>query len=328
MTILHPDTNPGGMSMNDTTTHNTDALANNSYFSSVTSAIRAEAIRLLGEGKVSAVIGYVAGRRNGSSKPAVATTLEEAGNLIFSPACVNNLALYLTKAKKELRGKGPFAIVAKGCDMRALAGLVGESQLNRDGIFIIGIPCVGVYGANADRSLPLSAATIARKCRECAVHNPAGADAVAGDLPEAPKLSAIEAEELARLEALTPAERWAFWKEQFSRCLKCYACRSICPFCYCEQCLCDRNRPQAVETTPRPAGNMAWHIVRAMHLAGRCAGCAECERACPMDIPLNLLNRKMAKELKDLYGFEAGLEPVEKGPLTTYHEEDDQSFIK
>jgi ferredoxin len=83
-----------------------------------------------------------------------------------------------------------------------------------------------------------------------------------------------------------------------------------------------------VETTPRPAGNFAWHVVRAMHLAGRCAGCAECERVCPMDIPLNLLNRKMAQELKELYGYEAGLQPKEKGPLTSYEEKDDQSFIK
>jgi Na+-translocating ferredoxin:NAD+ oxidoreductase RnfC subunit len=73
---------------------------------------------------------------------------------------------------------------------------------------------------------------------------------------------------------------------------------------------------------------MAWHIVRAMHLAGRCAGCAECERVCPMDIPLNLLNRKMARELKELYGHEAGFEPKEKGPLAEYKEDDEQSFIK
>jgi Fe-S oxidoreductase len=83
-----------------------------------------------------------------------------------------------------------------------------------------------------------------------------------------------------------------------------------------------------VEGSPRPAGNTAWHIVRAMHLAGRCAGCSECERACPMDIPLNLLNRKMAQELKELYGYEAGLETQQKGPLTSYDEKDDQSFIK
>jgi Na+-translocating ferredoxin:NAD+ oxidoreductase RnfC subunit len=83
-----------------------------------------------------------------------------------------------------------------------------------------------------------------------------------------------------------------------------------------------------VDTTARPAGNTAWHVVRAMHLAGRCAGCAECERVCPMDIPLNLLNRKMAKELKELYDYEAGFDVLDKGPLTMFNEKDDQSFIK
>jgi L-lactate utilization protein LutB len=73
---------------------------------------------------------------------------------------------------------------------------------------------------------------------------------------------------------------------------------------------------------------MTWHIARAMHLAGRCTGCAECERVCPMDIPLNLLNRKMARELKELYGYEAGLEVRDKGPMNSYTEKDDQSFIK
>ena len=142
--------------------------------------------------------------------------------------------------------------------------------------------------------------------------------------PVSRELERKYAAEIARLEALTPAERWAYWKEQFAKCIKCYACRQVCPFCFCEQCLCDRNKPQMVDTTPRPAGNIAWHIVRAMHLAGRCAGCAECERVCPMDIPLNLLNRKMAKELKELYDHEAGFEVQEKGPLNMFTEKDDQ----
>ena len=83
-----------------------------------------------------------------------------------------------------------------------------------------------------------------------------------------------------------------------------------------------------IDVILNPAGNTAWHIVRAMHLAGRCAGCAECERVCPMDIPLNLLNRKMAKELKELFDYEAGLEVNDKGPLTMFTDKDDQSFIK
>ena len=306
----------------------TTPLIDPAAYATATAAIRQEAGRLLTEGAVAAVIGYVPGRREGTAIPGIVTDPQKAGELIFSPACVNNLALYLTKAKKEVRKKGKLAVVAKGCDLRALAGLMGEAQLKRDDVVIIGVACAGVHGAGASPAEPLTAATIARKCRECTVHEPAGADVVCGTVPALPELAPLEAEELQKLEAMTPAERWSYWKEQFSRCIRCMACRSICPFCYCEQCLCDKNRPQAVETSPRPAANMGWHIVRAMHLAGRCAGCAECERACPMDIPLNLLNRKMARELKELYGFESGLTPVEKGPLAEYKEDDDQSFIK
>ena len=297
-------------------------------YAAATDAIRTEAARLLTAGEVAAVIGYLPGRRKGSAVPAIVTDPDKANELIFSPACVNNLALYLTKAKKEVSTRGKLAVVAKGCDLKALAGLMGESQLKREDVVIIGVACAGVHGSGIGPAEPLTAETIAKKCRECTVHEPTGADVICGTLPPLPELTALETAELARLDAMTPAERWAFWKEQFSRCIRCMACRSICPFCYCEQCLCDKNRPQAVEASPRPAGNMAWHIVRAMHLAGRCAGCAECERACPMDIPLNLLNRKMAQELKELYGHEAGLAPKEKGPLAEYREDDDQSFIK
>ena len=305
----------------------TALLVADSYFAAATETIRAEAARLLTTGEVAAVVGYVAGRR-GSAMPAVVSDPAKAHELVFTPACVNNLSLYLTKAKKEVRGRGRLAVVVKGCDLKALAGLMGESQLRREDLHIIGVACAGVYGRGVDRGQLLSTENIAAKCRECTVRTPAGVDTVAGSLPPLPELSPVEGEELARLEALTPAERWVFWKGHFSRCVRCLACRQLCPFCYCEQCLCDRNRPQAVETSPRPAGNMGWHIVRAMHLAGRCAGCAECERACPMEIPLNLLNRKMAKELKELYGQEAGMEPREKGPLAQYREDDDQSFIR
>ncbi|MBU5638760.1 4Fe-4S dicluster domain-containing protein [Geomonas sp. Red69] len=298
------------------------------YYEAITEAIRKEAVQILKDETVVGVVGYLPGRRKGTASPALVTTAEEAGKLIFSPACVNNLSVYLTKAKKGVLKKGKVGIVAKGCDMRALAGLITESQLQREELFIIGVVCPGVYGFGAERTGTLTEANIARKCRECSVHLPDGADVAAGTHTELADLTPEEAEEMARIEAMPQAERWAFWKEHFSRCIRCMACRQVCPFCYCEQCLCDKNRPQAVESSPRPAGNMAWHLVRAMHLAGRCGGCAECERVCPMDIPLNLLNRRMAKELKELYDFEAGLNPVEKGPLNQYKEDDDQSFIK
>lgn len=299
-----------------------------SIYSAVTAAIRAEAQRILSAEQVSAVVGYAAARRKGSAQPIVISSPDDAQKLIFTPACVNNLAVYLTKAKKEIPKKGKIGIVVKGCDLKALTGLMGEAQLKREDIYIIGVPCAGVLGSTVMPNTELTAATIAPKCTECDARLPLGCDFVPTQTPVTPELDKKYAAEIARLEALTPAERWAYWKEQFAKCIKCYACRQVCPFCFCEQCLCDRNKPQMVDTTPRPAGNTAWHIVRAMHLAGRCAGCAECERVCPMDIPLNLLNRKMARELKELYDYEAGFEVNDKGPLTMFTEKDDQSFIK
>ena len=300
-----------------------------SIYTAITEAIRSEAGRLLSGGEIAALVGYTSGRRSGSSQPIVITAEADAAKLIFTPACVNNLALYLTKAKKEIPKTGKIGIVVKGCDLKALVGLMGESQLKRDDLYLIGVPCAGVLASTAQPATALTTDTLAAKCTECDAHLPTGCDFVPNmPLPQQPDLAGKYSAEIARLEALTPAERWAYWKEQFSKCIKCYACRQVCPFCFCEQCLCDRNKPQMVETTPRPAGNTAWHIVRAMHLAGRCAGCAECERVCPMDIPLNLLNRKMAKELKELFDYEAGFEVNDKGPLSTFTEKDDQSFIK
>jgi len=300
-----------------------------SIYSAVSAAIQNEAKRILSEGQVTAIVGYTSARRKGSAQPIVITNADDAQKLIFTPACVNNLAVYLTKAKKEIPKSGRIGIVVKGCDLKALAGLMGESQLKRENLYLIGVPCAGVLAATIQPDTELTTDSIAAKCSECGERLPQGCDFVPSvSLPAAPQLEQKYAAEIARLEALTPKERWAYWKEQFSKCIKCYACRQVCPFCYCEQCLCDRNKPQMVESTPRPAGNTAWHIVRAMHLAGRCAGCAECERVCPMDIPLNLLNRKMAKELKELYDYEAGFEVNEKGPLTSFTEKDDQSFIK
>ena len=305
--------------------HNT---IDTSIYTAITEAIQAEAGRILAEGEVTAIVGYSSARRKGSTQPIVITAAADAAKLIFTAACVNNLAVYLTKAKKEIPKAGKIGIVVKGCDLKALTGLIGESQLKREDLYLIGVPCAGMLGSTVQPATELTADTIAPKCTECEAHLPTGCDFVPLQTPVTPELEQKYATEIARLEALTPAERWAYWKEQFSKCIKCYACRQVCPFCFCEQCLCDRNKPQMVETTARPAGNTAWHVVRAMHLAGRCAGCAECERVCPMDIPLNLLNRKMAKELKELYDYEAGFDVLDKGPLNSYTDKDDQSFIK
>jgi formate dehydrogenase subunit beta len=206
-----------------------------SIYATVTEAIRGEAQRLLVAGEVTTVIGYTAARRTGSVQPIIINNADDAAKLIFTPASVNNLALYLTKAKKEISKKGKIGIVVKGCDLKAIVGLLGEAQLKREDLYLIGVPCAGVLASTTYPATALTEDSIASKCRECSAQLPTGCDFVPNiQLPAQPHLEGKYAAEIARLEALTPAERWAYWKEQFAKCIKCYACRQVCPFCFCE----------------------------------------------------------------------------------------------
>ena len=40
-------------------------------------------------------------------------------------------------------------------------------------------------------------------------------------------------DEVAKLEAQTADERFAFWRNELSRCIRCNACRNVCPACTC-----------------------------------------------------------------------------------------------
>ena len=152
-----------------------------SIYAAVTEAIRAEAQRLLSTGQVSAIVGYSAARRHGSSQPVVISQAACAAKLIFTPACVNNLAVYLTKAKKEIPKTGKIGIVVKGCDLKALVGLMGESQLKREDLYLIGIPCAGVLASTIQPATELTTDSIAAKCRECDAHLPIGCEGDGGN---------------------------------------------------------------------------------------------------------------------------------------------------
>jgi ferredoxin len=133
---------------------------------------------------------------------------------------------------------------------------------------------------------------------------------------------------VARLDAMTPEQRWAFWMAEFDRCIKCYACREVCPHCFCTQCIAEKSMPQWLSVTSSPSGNFAWNLIRAFHLAGRCGGCMECARTCPVGIPLGLLNRKLVVEVEKAFGFKIGADPEARPPLTTYKTDDNQDFIR
>jgi Na+-translocating ferredoxin:NAD+ oxidoreductase RnfC subunit len=101
-----------------------------------------------------------------------------------------------------------------------------------------------------------------------------------------------------------------FWLSQFDRCIRCYACRQACPMCDCPICLYERDDSLWVGMGIDVDEKRVFHLGRAYHLAGRCVGCNECERACPMDIPLSLIHRKMAQEMETIFGYQAGMAAV------------------
>lgn len=122
------------------------------------------------------------------------------------------------------------------------------------------------------------------------------------------------------LEAMTPEERFAFWQGELSKCIRCNACRNVCPACNCRKCVFDQDK---FDTSQKANANSfeekMFHIIRAFHVAGRCTDCGECSRVCPQGIPLHLFNRKFIKDINEFYGeFQAGADCETRGPLTDY----------
>jgi ferredoxin len=132
---------------------------------------------------------------------------------------------------------------------------------------------------------------------------------------------------MAKIEAMDLTERWVFWQTEFSRCFKCYACRQACPLCYCDQCTVEMNQPQWIPVASTGQGNLEWHLMRAMHLAGRCISCGQCGAACPMDIPLHLLTFKVSQDIREVFGTVPGKNLKESCAMATFQPGDKENFI-
>ncbi|MBM4428861.1 MAG: 4Fe-4S ferredoxin [Chloroflexi bacterium] len=313
-------------------------------------AIREEARRLLETGQVELVIGFAEGTLPMHSAPVFVRQVADTNRLTWNSFAENNLARYL----RGVRNK-KVAIVAKGCDVRAIVALINEHQLERDNVYIIGVPCRGMMDRRVvTRRVPGEVAAVReegdelvvdvrtetgtapqvvrlprsellhRSCATCIQPNPVIYDVLAAEPVE---VWAVDPYAYVReMERRSPAERAAYFAAEAARCIRCYACRQACPMCYCEECFVDHTAPRWIESGATASGLQGWQIGRAYHLTGRCVDCGACERACPTEIDLVYLNGKLRKDVWDLYGFEPGMGLGQLPPLAVFLPDEGPEF--
>ena len=259
------------------------------------------AAQLLETGEVEVIIAYGEGGF-GKVRPIFVRNKEEVGKLIFDKRCTQNLAVYLYK--KEITKLGKPAIIANVSTLRGIIRLASENQLQENDFISLYINKLGeIIKCNTLSEIESCLKNIS------------------------PEIKPEDKELIEKLDAMTQQERWNFWINEMENCIKCYACRQACPLCYCTQCAVEVNRPQWIPVASSVSGNLEWHIMRAMHLAGRCVECGQCGDACPVDIPIHLLPIKLAGEIKNMYGTVSGMNVQEGNALSTFKPDDKENFI-
>ena len=315
--------------------------------------LRTEVKKLLKDKKVDIVLGWEKGSLPLSSTPLFIHKEEDVDRLIFDETCRNNLTTYLTKDKRKL-GKtyDKIGIVVKGCDARSIVLYVVEQQIKRENIIIIGVPCNGVLekkkilqetdgkeileskidgknvqlrGRDFDMTIPLKD-VLCDSCITCRYPDAPVHDIFIGK-PRKEVDIKDEYKNVIDFEKKSSEERWEYIKEEYSKCIRCYACRNVCPACYCNECFVDQNDPQWIGKTPEVTDSIIFHLIRNLHVAGRCVDCGACVSACPVDIDLRIMNKKVEKEVKERFDYTAGLDINEKPAMASYCENEKQDFI-
>ena len=305
-----------------------------------------KAAELLSNGTVSSVLGWKKGEFDYDITPAVFKDADALKDFVWNDFCGANFSKYLIDKTQKAEGK--VLVFLKPCDTYSFNQLLTEHRFDREKVYAVGIPCEGMADIEKIKKITgegiskiecgekIAVTTIyedepamieladvlAERCVNCKSKKHVAYDELLGEDGEV--IASGRFDEVAQLEAMTPDERFAFWQNELSRCIRCNACRDVCPACTCETCV--FNNPNSGVENKSPANSFEeqmFHIIRAFHVAGRCTDCGECSRVCPQNIPLHLINRKLIKDMNECYGeYQAGAEVGTKAPLVDYTTED------
>ena len=310
--------------------------------------LKNRAIQLLKDGTVARVLGWRIGENTYDPEPAFFDSVEAMEGFVYNNFCAANLSKNMIEAGK-LEGK--TLVCLKPCDTYSYNQLLSEHRVDREKAYIIGVGCKGklsiqnvkrygvkgilsttdtdplqvetLYGAT---EVPYKAAMLDR-CHVCKGKEHVVYDELIGE--SADTSDADRFAEVRIIEAMSPEENFAFFQAELSKCIRCNACRNVCPACSCRKCVFDSNKFDSTQKANVDTfEEKMFHIIRAFHVAGRCTDCGECSRVCPQGIPLHLFNRKFIKDINTLYGeYQAGADPDARGPLTSFTTEDAEPSV-
>jgi len=261
--------------------------------------IRSIARELLSRKEVDCFIGFQEGSIQGVSRPCFVRNESEVHRLVWNRYCRNNLTRYLSGMK------GKVGVLVKGCDGLTLMQLIAENQIKRASIHVVAVVCGGIEAPEIPYSKETTH-TLAEHCKRCRTNSSPLYDT----LVETGEGRAGQAE--MGIGSWTSPDKWL---AEFNTCTRCLACIRSCPLCYCTECALNGSKPWLVSKLELQGELATFHLVRALHMAGRCSECGACEMACPARIPLtrlyHLVNKKVESELGHPPGSKFGSELVE-----------------
>ena len=98
------------------------------------------ASELLADGTVVRVLGWKNGEFAYDPTPAVFESAEALSNFVYNDFCASNLSKYLVALSKK---DGKTLVFLKPCDSYSFNQLLTEHRVDREKVYIIGIPCDG-----------------------------------------------------------------------------------------------------------------------------------------------------------------------------------------
>jgi formate dehydrogenase (coenzyme F420) beta subunit len=192
-----------------------------------------------------------------------------------------------------------LAVVCRGCEERGIVEMAKHYQVNLDNVTLIGLQCSQEEAEFCRCSQPFT-----QHAQET-VGKPI--QGVPDPLTESFLLKTRE-------------EKLAFWKEEFSHCIKCYGCRTVCPQCFCNECTLEDELWVETGRLPMPVPAM-YHMIRTMHMTAKCVACRECEETCPAGIPMAIQFRLIARDVDKMFDYRTGEKVDQKPPQLLVLEE-------